>query len=152
MHRCPPRDAVPGRHRAVWGRPQTSLYRGRDTDFFKKFVQRYGHQMVLLCDVFSPTVFKVFTPNDAFIPCFLKRSESNNFLCDQIEEQVPIQVCKTIDKQRTPIVIGKGRWLETWSLKSIRFLAEHTVAKNHLTWNQLDQRKKKVGAWDEKDL
>ena len=36
----------------------------------------------------------------------------------QIEEQVPIQVCKTIDKQRTPIVIGKGRsvhspWLRT---------------------------------------
>ena len=65
-------------------------------------------------DVFIPSFLqhvctKVFTPNDAFIPCFLKRSESNNFLCDQIEEQVPIQVCKTIDKQRTPIVIGKGR-------------------------------------------
>ena len=91
---------------------------------------------------FSQQFCKVFTPNDAFIPCFLKRSESNNFLCDQIEEQVPIQVCKTIDKQRTPIVIGKGRWLETWSLKSIRFSAEHNVATNHLTWNQFDQRKK----------
>ena len=33
----------------------------------------------------------------------------------QIEEQVPIQVCKTIDKQRTPIVIGKGRWVQTIS-------------------------------------
>ena len=31
--------------------------------------------------------------------------------CFQIEEQVPIQVCKTIDKQRTPIVVGKGRWV-----------------------------------------
>ena len=74
-----------------------SLYRGMVTKwcFYAMF--------------FSQQFCKVFTPNDAFIPCFLKSSESNNFLSDQIEEQVPIQVCKTIDKQRTPIVIGKGR-------------------------------------------
>ena len=38
-------------------------------------------------------------------------SIGNPMSCFQIEEQVPIQVCKTIDKQRTPIVVGKGRWV-----------------------------------------
>ena len=38
-------------------------------------------------------------------------SIGNPMPCFQIEEQVPIQVCKTIDKQRTPIVVGKGRWV-----------------------------------------
>ena len=64
-------------------------------------------------DVFIPSFLqhvctKVFTPNDAFIPYFSRDQKVIN-LSDQIEEQVPIQVCKTIDKQRTPIVIGKGR-------------------------------------------
>ena len=30
-------------------------------------------------------------------------------VCHQIEEQVPIQVCKTVDVLRTPIVVSKGR-------------------------------------------
>jgi len=34
-------------------------------------------------------------------------------VCTEIEEQVPIQVCKTVDVLRTPIVVGKGRRRET---------------------------------------
>jgi len=40
-------------------------------------------------------------------------------VCTEIEEQVPIQVCKTIDKQRTPIVIGKGSTRKVNSIKGI---------------------------------
>jgi len=40
-------------------------------------------------------------------------------VCTEIEEQVPIQVCKTIDVLRTPIITGKGRVREVSDIKGI---------------------------------